>query len=587
MLTQLPVLGSFRGYRAAWLRPDFTAGLAVAAVAIPSAIAYPAIAGLPAEVGIYSSILPLIGYALFGPSKKLMVGPDAATMTVLAAVLATMPLATSADRVVAASALAMTVGVFCIIAGLLRLGVIAAFLSRPILVGFISGVSISIIIGQIQRLTGVRIEADGLFRPMWELIQKAALIHWPSVALGFTLIAFLLLLTRWRSPVPAPLVVVAVAIAASALFDFKGMGIAVVGDLPRVFPSLSLPIDASLPIRELLLGAAAVWLVSFGSGIVGARSFGARGKFEVDANAELVGLGAANVASGLFSGFPVTISDSRTAVNLSVGGRSQMSGLVAALTLTAMLLYLQDAIRVLPIPALGAILVAAAMSLLDVAGLREIWRVSRMEFVFALIGMAGPISVGVLNGVVIAVAATLLYVLLKEMRPRDALLGRAPGRKGFYKLHRSRNAVPIPGLALCLVQGNLLFFNVDYVRARLLEVAKTLPANTRWFVLDASALAQVDSTAAMMLNELRVDLAEQGLQLGIAQLHHEPMEVLSRAGTIENIGDTMVFEDLEEAVAAFRHRSSQKHEVTMYQRELASNGNSIARARTSASERRV
>jgi MFS superfamily sulfate permease-like transporter len=383
-----------------------------------------------------------------------------------------------------------------------------------------------------------------------------SLIHWPSVVLGGSLLAFLLLLTRWHSPIPAPLVVVATAIAASALFDFKGMGIAVVGDLPRSFPSLSLPFDSHFPIKEILLGAGAVWLVSFGSGIVGARSFGARAKFDVDANAELVGLGAANVAAGLFSGFPVTISDSRTAVNLSVGGRSQMSGLVAAATLTVMLLYLQDAIRLLPIPALGAILVAAAMSLLDVAGLREIWRVSRMEFVFALIGMAGPISLGVLNGVVIAVAATLLYVLLKEMRPRDAMLGRVPGRRGFYKLHRSRDAVQIPGLAVCLVQGSLLFFNVDYVRARLIEIAEALPANTSWFVLDASAVAQVDSTAAAMLAELREDFAERGLRLGIAQLHYEPTEVLSRAGTIKSIGEGMVFDDLEEAVVAFKHRSS-------------------------------
>lgn len=553
MLTHFPIFGGLRGFRLAWLRTDFTAGLAVAAVAIPSAIAYPAIAGLPAEVGVYASILPLVGYALFGPSHKLMVGPDAATMTVLAAVLATLPLATTEDRVTAAAALAITVGVFCIIAGLLRLGVIAAFLSKPILVGFISGVPISIIVGQIQRLTGVRIEADGLFPPIWELIQKAGLVHLPSLILGGSLIALLLLLTHWRSPVPPPLIVVAASIAASALFDFSGMGIAVVGELPHAFPSLSFPINSNLPVKELLLGAGAVWLVSFGSGIVGARSFGARDKFDVDANAELVGLGAANVAAGLFSGFPVTISDSRTAVNLSVGGRSQMSGLVAALTLTAMLLFMQGAIRLLPIPALGAILVAAALSLLDVAGLRAIWRVSRMEFIFALIGMAGPISLGVLNGVVIAVAATLLYVLLKEMRPRDALLGRVPGRKGFYKLHRARNAEPIPGLAVCVVQGSLLFFNVDYVRARLLEVAKALPANTRWFVLDASAVAQVDSTAAGMLEELRSDFAERGLRFAIAQLHHEPMEVLTRAGTIHSIGEDMIFEDLEEAVSAFRH----------------------------------
>ena len=235
-----------------------------------------------------------------------------------------------------------------------------------------------------------------------------------------------------------------------------------------------------------------MWLVSFGSGIVAARSFGARGKFEVDADAELIGFGGANLASGLFGGFPVTVSDSRTATNMAVGGRSQASGIVAALALAATLLYLNEALRILPTPALGAILVAAAISLIDVASLRDIWRISRMEFVFAMIGMAGPVSLGVLKGVVIAVAATLLYVLLQEMRPHDAMLGLVPGRRGFYKLHRFKEARPIPGLALCLLQGSLLFFNVDYVKARLTAIARELPEDTRWFVLDAGAIAQLE-----------------------------------------------------------------------------------------------
>ncbi|MDF2998394.1 MAG: hypothetical protein K0R27_4031 [Xanthobacteraceae bacterium] len=545
------ILGGFAGFKAAWLQSDVTAGLAVAAVAIPSAIAYPAIAGLPPEVGIYSSILPLLGYALFGPSRQLIIGPDAATMTVLAAVLANMSVATPEDRVVAAAMLALAVGVLCLAASKLRLGVVAAFLSRPILIGFISGISISILVGQIGRFTGVRIESDGLFPPLWELVQKADMIHWPSVALAGGLFVLLLLLARWRSPIPGPLVVVIVAVAASALFGFEAMGIKVVGPLPEAFPTLSFPFDANLPIRETLLGAAAVWLVSFGSGIVAARSFGARGKFEVDANAELVGFGAANIASGLFSGFPVTVSDSRTAINMSVGGRSQLSGLVAAITLTVMLLYLSDVLRLLPTPALGAILAAAAISLIDLASLRELWRISKMEFAFALIGMWGAISLGVLTGVVIAVGATLLYVLLKEMRPRDAMLGRIAGRPGFYKLHRTPEARPVPGLAVCLIQGSLLFFNVDYVRQRLETLAKELPDRTRWFVLDASAIAQIDSTAAAMLEELRAGFAERGLTLGIAELHKEPMAILERAGVLQGIGPAMIFDDLEDMASAF------------------------------------
>lgn len=551
MFQRFPILLGFSGYKAAWLRHDLMAGLAVAAVAIPSAIAYPAIAGLPVEVGIYSSILPLVGYALFGPSRQIMIGPDAATMTVLAAVLATMSLNTPADRVIAAAALALAVGAFCIVASKLGLGAIAAFLSRPILIGFISGISISILVGQIGRFTGVRIEADGLFPPFIELMQKADMIHWPSVALGGAMFALILLLARLRSPIPPPLFVVVVAGVASAVFDFEGKGIKVVGSLPEAFPSLSFPSDAKVSLRELLLGAGAVWLVSLSSGLVAARSFGERGKFEVDASKELIGFGAANIASGLFSGFPVTVSDSRTAINLSAGGRSQLSGLVAALALTMLLLYLNDALRLLPVPALGAILAAAALSLIDLAGLREIWRVSRLEFVFALISMWGAISLGVLNGVIIAVSATLLYVLLKEMRPRDAMLGRIAGKPGFYKLHRSKVAQPVPGLAVNLIQGSILFFNADYVRTRLESLADELPADTRWFVLDASAIAQLDTTAAAMLEEVRSRFAERGLALGIAELHAEPMEILRRSGFLQKLGAPMIFDDLEDVMPAF------------------------------------
>lgn len=557
MPADFPFLKGFAGFKPAWLRSDITAGLAIATVAIPSAIAYPALAGLPPEAGIYSSLFPLIAYALFGPSRRLVVGPDAATMTVLAAVLTSMSAATMADRVVAASLLALAVGALCLIAGRLRFGVVATFLSKPILIGFISGISLSILIGQIGRFTGLRIEAEGFLAPLLELARRVDEIHWPSLVLGGALLALQLLLGRGKFPIPGPLVVIVLAGVASVLFDFQAMGIKAVGAVPESFPRLTLPFEPQFSLRETLLGAAAVWLVSFSSGIVAARSFGARGKFEVDANAELVGLGAANIASGLFSGFPVTVSDSRTAVNLSVGGRSQLAGLVAALTLALMLLYLNDALRILPVPALGAILAAAALSLIDPSSFRELWRISRMEFAFALISLWGALSLGVLNGVMVAVAATLAYILLKEMRPRDALLGRIPGRPGFYKLHRTPAARPVPGLAVCMIQGSLLFFNVDYVRERLQNLAREQPPGTRWFVLDASAVAQVDSTAAAMLDEVRADFAEHGMALGIAELHKEPMTILERAGVLQKMGASMVFDDLEDMASAFARSQPQ------------------------------
>jgi SulP family sulfate permease len=546
-----PILASFAGYKPAWLRWDVSAGLAIAAVGLPSAIAYPAIAGLPPETGLYASILPLVAYAIFGPSRQLIVGPDAATITVMAAVLAGIPGLEQAERVQVAAALALAVGGLYLGARLLGLGVLATFLSRPILVGFFAGISLSILVGQIGRITGLAIESEGLIAPLIELAGEVGSIHWPSLVLAAAMFGVLEASRLLRLPIPGPVLVVVVSVVLSVLFDFRGLGIAVVGDIPSSLPALSLPATAGLPFDRLLLGAAAVFLVSFAAGIVTARSFGARGGYPVDADREMVGFGAANLAAGLFGAFPVTASDSRTAINSSVGGRSQVAGIVAAAALLLTVLYLKPALSILPIPALGAILIAAAISLIDVDALRQIWRISRAEFGFAMIALFGPISLGVLNGVIIAIGATFAYLLHKMMYPRDALLGRVPGRDGFYKLHRRPEAKPVPGMTIFLIQGSLLFFNADHVQARLRAVIDGLPAGTRWLVLDASAVTQVDSTAAAMLEEVRAALADRGVALGLAELHADVRELLDRAGLLAAIGPEMIFEDLEDAASAF------------------------------------
>jgi len=555
---RFPVLARLQAYGRDGLRSDISAGLAIAAVGLPSAIAYPAIAGLPPETGVYASIAPLVAYAVFGPSRQLIVGPDAATMTVLAAVLATIYATpgVTADRVAVAALLALAVGVFCFIARALRLGMLATLLSRPILTGFLAGISLSIIIGQIGRLTGLKIESEGLMGPLFDIVDKADLIHWPSLALGAAMFLLLQAVRIRKLPVPGPVIVVVLAAALSALFDFEARGIAVVGNVPSALPQFALPAYSGVPLDTILLGAASIFLVSFGSGIVTARSFAARGGYEVDPNRELTGFGAANIAAGFFGAFPVTASDSRTAVNMAVGGRTQVASIVAAAALVATLLYLEPALRILPVPALGAILVAAALSLIDVKALAEIRRINRIEFLFAIIALMGPLSLGVLPGIGIAVAATLVYLLYKAAHPRDALLGRIPGRDGFYKLHRSPEARPEPGLALCIVQGNLLFFDTDYVKARLRTIASELPAGTEWFVLDASAVAEVDSTAAAMLAGIADEFAARGLALGFAEVHSETLGLLERAGVIHRIGTTMVFDDLDDALRAFRARSS-------------------------------
>lgn len=552
-LPRLPLLDNLKGYQGSWLRSDISAGVAIAAVGLPSAIAYPAIAGLPPETGLYASITPLVAYALFGPSRQLIVGPDAATMTVLAAVLTTVfaSSAGSADRVTAAALLALIVGMLCLIARLVRLGVLATFLSRPILTGFFAGISLSILVGQIKRVTGVQIESDGLISPILELLRQAGSIHWPTLVFALACFALLQVARFYRSPVPGPVIVVFVAVLLSYLFDFEGRGMTVVGNIPDGLPTFVLPRLEGLPIDGLLTGGAAIFLVSFGSGVIAARSFAALGGYRVDPNRELSGFGAANIAAGLFGTFPVTASDSRTAVNFAVGGRSQIASLVAAGTLIVVLLFLGDVLRILPVAALGAILAATALSLIDIDGLRRIWTVNRIEFIFALIALWGPIGLGVLNGVVIAIAATLVYLILQTMYPHDAMLGRIPGRDGFYKLHRVTEARPVPGFGACMVQDSLLFYNADYVRERLEVIAESLPKPTRWLVIDASAIPQIDSTAADMLGELQSDLKNRGVTLGLAELHTDARALLERSGVVEKIGPGMIFEGMEDALDAY------------------------------------
>jgi SulP family sulfate permease len=550
-MPSLPLLSGLKGYRGEWVRYDITAGLAVAAVALPIAIAYSALAGLPPQVGLYASIMALLGYALFGPSQQLIIGPDAGTVMMLSAALVSLGLSSTGDRMVASAAIAAIVGLLCFLASVLRLGFIANFLSRPILTGFMAGISLSIIVGQIGRFTGVRIDSDGLFRPLFELAAKAGLIHWPSVALGAGLFVLLRLLAAWLPSMPGPLVAVVLATGLSAGFDFQSLGIGVVGAIPSQLPSLTLPIPNGLSFGALVVDAAAVLIVSFGSGIVTARSFGAKNKQPVDANRELVGFGAANLACGLFGGFPVTAADSRTAVNDSMGGKTQLVGLVAAAALALSMLFLSDALALLPTPALGAVLASAAVGLIDLPTLRELWRISRIEFVFALISIAGVIVLGVLNGVGVAVGATLLYLLMKGMKPRDAMLGRVPGREGFYKLHRDLGAQPVPGLAIYLLQGSLLFFNVDHVKSRIEDIVASLPPDARWLVFHAGATPQIDSTAVVLFDDLLTLAEARGLKFGLVEVHREPLDTLVRSGVAARIGPEMIFDDLAEAAAAF------------------------------------
>jgi len=550
-IPQPAIIATLRTYRPAWLGRDLSAGLAIAAVGLPSAIAYPAIAGLPPETGFYASIFAAIGYAIFGPSHRLITGPDAATMIMLSGVLARLGTEAPGDRIVVAAAIAVLVGCFCILARLLRLDMVASFLSRPILTGFMTGISLSILIGQIGRFTGVRIESDGLLRPLIELAGKLDEVHLPTLLLATAMFALLYVMKRLRSPVPGPVVVVLLAVVLSLLFDLQAAGIRVVGQVPDSMPRFAVPWPLPVPLDRLVLDALAVWLVSFSAGIISARAFGVRGGYRVDAGRELSGFAAANAASGFFGGFPVTASDSRTAINLSIGGKTRLAGLASAVALLVILLFLDDLLRVLPVPALGAILAAAALSLMDFQGLASLWRVSRMEFLFAMIGLIGPVVFGVLRGVTVAIAATLIYLLHCSMAPRMVLLGRVPGAPGFHKLHRVADAQPVPGLTVCLLQGSLLFFNADRERKEIEAIADHAEAPIRWLILTAGSMPLMDTTAASTLVELKDQLATQGIRFGIAELHAGCLKLLIASGAADLIGRDMIFDDLETMLDAY------------------------------------
>ena len=549
-----PILGQLGAYRLAWLKFDVLAGLSVAAIALPTAIAYPAIADLPVEVGLYAAILPAVGYALFGPSRQLMVGPDTGTTIVLAASLVQLGIAGADERVAAAAALAMLTGILCVLAGFMRFGLIANFLSRPVLVGFLAGVALSLLIGQIGRLTRVRIESDGLVRPILEFISKAAQAHLPTMLTGFGLLLLLRILRVVAPRFPGPLAAIIAGLLISFTLDLPRHDVAVVGVIPTELPTPGLRWPSGVALDELVLAALGVLLVSFGSGIITARSFGAKNRYEVDGNRELVGFGAANLASGLFGGFPVTSSDSRTAVNDAVGGKTQIVALVSAAALLAAVLFLGSALAWLPAAALGAVLASAAIDLIDVRSLASLWRVSRIEFLIAIGTILGVVVFGVLKGVILAVGATLAHLLWLASQPRDALLGTIPGRDGFHKLHIHTEARAVPGLALYLVQAGLVFFNAEYVKNRILAIVDARQGPIAWFVLDASAINHLDSTAVEMLEDVRAELTGRGIRFGIADMHSRPREMIERSGLADRIGHDMLFESAEAAVSAFEAR---------------------------------
>jgi high affinity sulfate transporter 1 len=550
MAAHTPVAGWLFSYRPEWLRADILAGVSVAAVALPIAIAYSQLAGVPPVYGLYASLLPLVAYAFLGSSRQLIVAPDAATCTIVAAVVAPLAALDPARYVPLTAALAMITGVFCIAAGLARLGFLTNFLARPILTGYLNGIAICIIAGQLGALFGYSLESAGFFHLIWQFLTRLGETHIPTLTVGATTLVLLLLLARVAPKVPGPLVAVALGIACSAMLGFAALGVKLLGAIPAGLPAFTLPAIAAADWEPLALGAAGLALISYNSAMVTARGFAAKNRYDIDPNREFIALGVANVGAGVLQGYAVSGADSRTAVNDSMGGKSQITGLVAAAMLALTLLYLTEPLGWLPLAVLSAVLIKAALGLFDLRALVSLRRVSPQEFRLCMITLLGVITVGVLPGVVVAIGVALVQVMIRASHPHDAVLGRIPGTSSYFDRSTHVEAESFPGVVIYRFDASLLFFNADHFKARVRDVVHEAPGPVRCFLLDAETMPYMDTTGAASLEQVWSELEAAGITLAVAAAKNDVRSMLDRTGLSDRIGRERMFPTIEAAVEA-------------------------------------
>ncbi len=536
-------------YRLEWLRADVAAGLSVAAVAIPVAIAYAQLAGFPPVVGLYASILPLVVYAALGTSRQLIVNPDAATCAMVAAIVTPLAAGDPALYNSLAISLAVLTGIACVVAGLFRLGFLADFLGKPVLVGFMNGIAISIVLGQIGKMFGFTIESGRIFPRLFEFASKLPSTHLPTLGVGAIALVVMAGVRRFFPRLPAPLIALAAAVALVQIFVLDRSGVAVLGAIPAGLPRLGWSPVPSALLLPLATGAVGLALVSFTSGMVTARSFASRNRYEINVDREFVALGACNIAAGLSQGFAVTGADSRTAMNDAMGGKTQLAGLVAAATMAIVLLFFTGPLQYLPASALGAVLILAGIGLFDWRALVRFYRIKEGEFLVCVAAMLGVVMFGALEGIALAIALAMLVLLVRSSRPADTVLGRVDGLQGFYDLTQHQEAKPVPGLVLFRFSASVIFYNAPYFKQRVLAVADSHP-QTKWLIVDGGPITHLDSTGADTIADLVDDMRGRSMRLALGGVVPQVQRMLERSGALDRLGPGAVFETLRAAVAA-------------------------------------
>lgn len=556
----LPGIGALRSYRPGWLLRDVTAGLVLTAILVPVGMGYAEAAGLQPIYGLYATIAPLVAYAIFGPSRILVLGPDSSLAAMIAATVAPLSAGSPAHAAALAAMLAIFSGLFCILAGLLRFGFITDLLSKPIRYGYLNGIALTVLVSQLPKLFGFSIHADGLIAGAAGFVQGVldGMMNPPALAIGLGCLVTIVGVRRWNRKVPGVLLAVAGATVIATVFDLaERAGIAVVGPLPQGLPSFAFPAVAADDVRPLVAGAIAIALVSFADTSVLARTFALRGGYQTDQNQEMIALGAANVAAGLFHGFSISGSASRTPVAESAGAKTQMTGLVGAACIALLLLFLPNLLKNLPAAALGAVVISAALSIFEGPALLRLYRLSRGEFFLSLICFIAVVLLGVIEGIFIAVGVALLNLVWQAWRPYSAVLGRVANVKGYHDITRYPHAKRIPGLVLFRWDAPLFFANAEAFRERVLAAVAESPTTPRWVVVAAEPVTDVDVTAADVLTELVRDLAGAGIALSFAEMKDPTKDQLKRYGLFGQIGAHHFFMTLGQSVDHYLEESGE------------------------------
>lgn len=536
-LRWLPGLLMLQQYRLDWLPKDLAAGLVLTSMLVPVGIAYAEASGVPGIYGLYATIVPLLAYALFGPSRILVLGPDSSLAALILAVVLPLSGGDPMRAITLASMMAVVSGLVCILAGLLRLGFITELLSKPIRYGYMNGIALVVLITQMPKLFGISIDGEGPLLDLWHLAEALAAgkANWYSFAVGGGSLALILLLKPFKQ-LPGILIVVILATVVVGFFDLNKFGVKVLGDLPQGLPSFVLPWLSGVDVATVVLGGCAVAIVSFADTSVLSRTYAARTKDQVDPNQEMVGLGAANLAAGLFQGFPISSSSSRTPVAEAAGAKTQLTGVVGALAVAALLLVAPQLMRYLPNSTLAAVVIAAVLGLFEFADLKRIFRIQRWEFWLSMACFAGVAVFGAIPGIGLAVGIAVIEYLWDGWRPHYAILGRAEGVRGFHDTKRYPDARRVPGLVLFRWDAPLFFANAELFRECLLEAIEESPTPVRRVVVAAEPVTSIDVTSADMLGELCATLREREIELHFAEMKDPVKDKFSRFGLLEVFG---------------------------------------------------